>query len=168
VWLASKGHGVALVVAMVAVFLLARKGSLPAAGYRRITIHTHGGHGLRVAARHEAGHVLMAKAVGARVHSAEIHPDGSGRTRLDIPVGIEPKKRIAIDVAGEVASGTSAGCGSDHGYRDALLATLPASARGGEKRGGYALARRHVGGLFFDGGVSSLADRIQKKGHVKF
>lgn len=135
-------------------------------GTRRVEIHTHGGHGTKTAARHEAGHRRMAKANGWRVHSAEIFADGSGVTRLDIPRNATPEQLVAIDVSGGIAAGTWAGCGSDLSYMREDLKRVPAKDRARVKRAGYALARKTVGGWIFDGGVSSDADKIYKKGRI--
>jgi hypothetical protein len=89
-------------------------------------------------------------------------------TWLDIPAHLTPAQRIAIDVSGEVAAGTKAGCGSDQEYMRQALAQLPKHERAAAKRAGYALARGTVGGWIFDGGVSSTADKLMKKGRVEF
>lgn len=133
---------------------------------RHVAIHTHGGHGTKLAAIHEGGHVAVAKAVGARVHGAEIFPDGSGVTWLTFPRNATPIDDVAVSVAGEVAAGTKRGCASDQAYMRAALAKLPASERAAAKKAGYAKARSTVGGFFFDGGVSSTAAQLLKKGRI--
>lgn len=140
--------------------------ALAMGGTRRVEIHTHGGHGTKTAARHEAGHRRMAKAMGWKVHSAEIFPDGSGVTRLDIPKTASVPELVAISASGGIAAGTWAGCGSDLDYMKADLKHLPANERGKAKREGYALARRTVGGWIFDGGVSTDAAAIYKNGRI--
>jgi hypothetical protein len=135
-------------------------------GTRRIEIHTHGGHGTRTAARHEAGHRRMAKALGWKVHSAEIFPDGSGVTRLDVPKNAPVEHHVAIDVSGGIAAGTWAGCSSDLKYVREDLRRVPARDRARVRRAGYALARKTVGGWIFDGGVGSDAAKIYQNGRI--
>lgn len=170
-WLASHGHGGLLVLALIVAFFVAPRAKTGAAGLaiagtRRIVVRTHGGHGTKTAARHEAGHYLYAKKRGWRVVSAQIFPDGSGVTKLDVPANASVEELVGLDASGGIAAGTWSGCGSDLKYMKQDLKRVPAGKRAAAKRAGYALARRHVGGLIFDGGVSSTADKIHKKGRI--
>src|SRR5690606_16753473 len=114
---ARHGHGGLLVAALVAAWLLAgstgRRAAAAGRGRRRVAVRTHGGHGTRVAAMHEAGHRQMAKANGWKVESAEIFPDGSGVTWMYVPKDAPVEQLVAVDVAGGIAAGTWEGCSSD-------------------------------------------------------
>jgi hypothetical protein len=131
-------------------------------GGPRMVLHTHGNDDREVAAWHEAGHVHTARHVRGKVTGAAIHPDGSGVTYLRLPRGATPIERVAVDVSGEVASGTADGCGSDHRYMRQVLASVPSSARGEVKAGGYALARR----VCTRSALRSTATRLLERGRL--
>lgn len=130
------------------------------------TARTGLGHGTDEAATHEGGHCALVKAAGGTVLDARIYPDGSGYTRFRMPSKATVVDQLAVDVAGEVAAGTSRGCESDHAYRDALLATLPSSERAAAKKAGYDRASNVVKGFFTDGGVSHTARRLMERGRL--
>lgn len=133
-------------------------------GGRKMVVRTHAGHGTTLAARHEGGHIALAKAAGGRVTGAYIYPDGSGVTYIKMPASASIVDHIAVDVAGEVAAGTNWGCESDQAYMRAALASLPAGERSAAKKAGYARASNVVNGFFSDGGVSSAAERLLRDG----
>jgi hypothetical protein len=133
-----------------------------------MAVRTHPGHEVKIAARHEGGHAALVKAVGGRVHSVAIYPDGSGITWYSLPRNASVVDQVAVTVAGEVAAGTKSGCSSDQAHMRAELAQLPSSERGAAQRAGYAKARSVTGGFFSDGGVSSTASELLKKGTVKY
>lgn len=151
--------GAALVVARV-------YGFARTVGGRQMAVRTGPGHGTKLAARHEGGHIALAKAAGGRVTGAYIYPDGSGVTYIKMPASASIVDHIAIDVAGEVAAGTSWGCESDQAYMRAALATLPPEQRAAAKKAGYARASNVVNGFFGDGGVSSAAEKLLRDGRL--
>ena len=106
----ARHNGAVLVAALVLAWFLAGTGragrAVAGRGMRRVAVRTHGGHGTRTAARHEAGHRRMAKANGWRVESTEIFPDGSGVTWMYIPKDAPVEQLVAVDVAGGIAAGT--------------------------------------------------------------
>jgi hypothetical protein len=130
-------------------------------GGKRVSVKTGPGHGTWTAARHEAGHYLVAQRLGARVTGAEIFPDGSGVTHLRMPRNATVEEHVAVDVAGHVGAGTTAGCDSDFSYMRQELKGVPYSQRAAKKRAGYALARKNIHGHI------SLAKKIYRNGQVK-
>ena len=176
--LLARHNGAILVAALVIAWFVAkpsRAGRAAAGrGMRRVAVRTHGGHGTKTAARHEAGHRRMAKANGWKVESTEIFPDGSGVTWIHIPKDAPVEQLVAIDVAGGVAAGTWAGCSSDMAHLRKDLGRLPGGwifdgpVRDKAKRAGYALARKAVGGgwLFDNAAVRKDADELLKKGRI--
>lgn len=163
--LAKGNPEVAVLIGVVLVGVLLRP-ILRTAGGRAMVVRTHGGHGTKLAATHEGGHVALVKAAGGRVLDARIYPDGSGITRFKLPADVPIADVIAIDVAGEVASGTRAGCDSDQGYMRAALATLPPGERNAARKAGYARASGVVNGFFTDGGVSTTAEKLLRDGNL--
>jgi hypothetical protein len=151
-----------LVVGAAGWALLAARSRARYIGGPRMIVHTRGNSDREVAAWHEAGHVAMTRAVGGKVKAVAIHNDGSGYTSLRLPRGIEPAARVAVDVSGEVGSGTSAGCSSDHSYMRSLLRTLPAGERAGVKAAGYALARATC----TRAALGSTAQRLIERGRI--
>lgn len=127
------------------------------------TVHISSGHGPRVAAIHEGGHAAVAKAVGGRVEHAWIRPDGSGMCRVRLPETATAADWIAVNVAGEVASGTRAGCHGDQAAMREELAALPPGERAAAKAAGYATARRVLRG-WGDGGAAKVADALMRDG----
>jgi hypothetical protein len=152
----------AAVVAAVGVAFAVRSLQVRAryVGGTRMVLHTHGNDDAEVAAYHESAHALMARAAGGTVSHIEIHPDGSGVTRLSLPRGATVEQRVAVDVAGEVGSGTSAGCESDYRYMRQALATVPGRERAAAKAAGYALARDTC----TPAALRPVAQRLLKKG----
>lgn len=144
--LATAGIAVAALAALGVLVAWFRPGSR--VGGRMIAVHTHGGHGTKLAARHEAGHYHVALKVGAKVHGAEIYPDGSGVTWVQMPRGASVVDEIAVDVAGHVAAGTTAGCdgfhGSDFDQVRRQQRRLPSRERAAAKQAGYAKSRQLV------------------------
>lgn len=133
---------------------------------RVVAVHTHAsGDGEQwITARHEAGHYHVTRAVGGKARGAVVFPDGSGVTLVKLPRKVTKAQDIAVDVAGHVAAGTSRGCdgfaGSDFDQMRQVLATVPPGERAALKAKGYAIARRHVHGLFSP--VPSLAKRLHR------
>lgn len=83
---------------------------------------------MALAARHEAGHVVVAREYGAKTISAQINPDGSGRTDWCC-VRRDPQLLVAIMVAGVVAAGTDEGAKDDYADIDQVLQGVPAGER---------------------------------------
>jgi hypothetical protein len=174
----ARHNGAVLVAALVLAWFLAGTGragrAVAGRGMRRVAVRTHGGHGTRTAARHEAGHRRMAKANGWRVESTEIFPDGSGVTWMYIPKDAPVEQLVAVDVAGGIAAGTWAGCSSDLAHLREDLGRLPGGfifdgpVRDAAKRSGYALARKHVGSgwLSANAAVRRDADELLRKGRI--
>jgi len=158
-----------LIVAGAGLLLFVGVQRLGGRGSYRVAVHTHGGHGTRLAARHEAGHYHVGKKVGGTVTGAEIYPDGSGITWVDIPCKAGPAAAVAVAVAGQVAAGTKRGCdgfaGSDFDFKRQILRSLPAHERAAVERQGYALARQYCNGLLSP--VPSLAKRIYRDGKIR-
>lgn len=166
-WSGTAGLLIPALVLAAAVVCLGRRFVFVGRTHR-MAIHTHGGHGTWTAAKHEAGHYHTAFAVGGHASSAQIFPDGSGVTWVDVPCKAGPAAAVAVAVAGQVASGTKAGCdygpGSDFHYKRQILRSLPAADRSRVEREGYALATRACKGLFSP--VPSLARRIYRNGTI--
>lgn len=174
----ARHNGAVLVAALVVAWFLARPAGAGRAvagrGMRRVAVRTHGGHGTKTAARHEAGHRRMAKANGWRVESTHIYPDGSGVTWMYIPKDAPVEQLVAVDVAGGIAAGTWSGCSSDLAHLRNDLGRLPGGfifdgpERDAAKRSGYALARKHVGSgwLSDNAAVRKDADELLKKGRI--
>ncbi|MDN5855460.1 MAG: hypothetical protein L0K86_21975 [Actinomycetia bacterium] len=162
------GLGVAAVVVAVAA-ALSSVGWVSTQRVHRMAVHTHGGHGTRLAARHEAGHYHVGHKVGGRVSGAKIYPDGSGITWVDVPCSAGPAAAVAVAVAGQVAAGTKKGCdgfkGSDFDFKRQILRSLPADQRATVERAGYQIARRHCNGLFSP--VPSIAARLYRDGKIR-
>lgn len=137
---------------------------------RTVRVHTHGGHGTRHAAKHEAGHRKVARALGMRLGRSCIYPDGSGWTDVHVPAGAPPEHDVALSVAGRLASGTSKGCGgplwladkgSDNWHVRRVLNGQPRDRRDATRTAGEQLARRCL-----SGGVRAEADRLYRDGSV--
>lgn len=62
---------------------------------------------LLAAARHEAGHAMMARAMGKHIYGVTIRRDGSGYCDLDIPSS--PIQNLRITIAGYVAERVMSG-----------------------------------------------------------
>lgn len=157
--------GAALVIGVAVAAILLRHVTRTA-GSRKLAIHTEPGHEARVAARHEGGHVALARAAGGKVLGAHIYPDGSGVTYVRMPASATAVDEIAVCVSGEVAARTSSGCGGDQANMRAVLASLPPGERNAARRAGYARAQSVVGGFLFDGGVSTTAEKLLRDGSL--
>lgn len=161
--LANGNPGAALALAALVIVLYRATRMV---GGRKLAIHTHGGHEAQVAARHEGGHVALAKAAGGKVLGARINPDGSGVTYVRLPASATAVDEIAVCVAGEVAARTSSGCGGDQANMRAVIAALPPGERAAARKAGYARASNVVNGFFGDGGVSSTAEKLLRDGRL--
>lgn len=123
--------------------------------------HSHAGP-RRAAARHEAGHVVVTRAVGGHVSSAWIRNDGSGLVRGSLPDN--PEKEIAALLAGQLAEGSSVGAGWDNAAINSRLKRLPANQRAGVLSRAKGRARS---ALFWRGGqVTSIENRLYKNGSL--
>ena len=139
-----------------------------------VEIRTHGGHGTRHAALHEAGHRRYAKKRGWEVVSTEIFPDGTGVTKAYIPKDATVAEIVGMCEAGAAAAGTTKGCYSDFKRRDEVISTLPGGLifegpeRAKARREGRRLAEQAVGqGLFGPRSeVSSDASKLLKRGVI--
>lgn len=126
---------VAVVAAVTAVVMMSRAVSRA----RRTVVLPikSGGHGTKHAAWHEAGHFEVGRAVGAHVSYAEIYPCGAGFTAVTMHRRATVAERVAVDVAGHVASGSTSGCTgglffdnwSDFAWKRRDLARLPKDQR---------------------------------------
>lgn len=167
---------VTLGLAVVVLVLVSRaKAAVAGRGTRAMRIHTHGGHGTKTAARHEAGHLLMTRKLGYCTGAARIFPDGSGVTEVHLPADAPPEHDVAISIAGRVAARTAAGCGgswwpereSDNWYIEQALQRVPRADRARVLREGKRLAEHAVGGVIRDGGVAATAKRLHRDGEIR-
>lgn len=79
-------------------------------------------------ARHEAGHVAVARELGAGVISAWLNPDGSGRVTVrGIPE--DPQSVVTFYLGGEAAAGRTADAGHDYAEIGTVLAGVPEGER---------------------------------------
>jgi hypothetical protein len=78
---------------------------------------------IAMAARHEAGHVEVARALGWQVESCRLNPDGSGETRVF--EGDDPQSLVALKAAGAIAGGTPDGDGNDEADIQSALDDVP-------------------------------------------
>ncbi|MGH3939740.1 MAG: M50 family metallopeptidase [Pseudonocardiaceae bacterium] len=79
--------------------------------------------GMATVARHEAGHVAAARALGGSVGTVRLYPDGTGRTyAYGLPA--DPQSQVTFLVAGEIAAGTAQGAEGDHAEIDKVLSGL--------------------------------------------
>lgn len=134
---------VALLVVVVLVALLrSRAGGRGGGRGRRVSIgHSHGGTS-RIIARHEAGHVAVARAVGCTDITVEAW-DGGGVTHAGAG-GMDALSRVAIARGGQYATSSRRGCaGDDDIVRDALRG-VPRDQRSQVRRDGEALGRQAV------------------------
>lgn len=108
-------------------------GRMPAGRSVSVGGHAHGryssGGERRVIARHEAGHVAAARALGGKVVSAEVY-DGNegGLVRAQLP-GCGPGPSITFLRAGRYAAGTSRGASADMSSERRLLREIPRAQR---------------------------------------
>lgn len=150
-----------LILAAIALAVLVRFTSRPSA--RRIGPVTR-----KVAARHEAGHAAVAKALGARKVHSWIRKDWTGDYYGYTGVsgwrggGITPVEDYAWTVSGEYAAGTSAGCGSDRSVAAAIRSEVGWSQSGRVAGTGKSLARRLLSER--SGEVIRIADHLERKG----
>lgn len=133
------------------------------AGSARVA-HGHG-EDRRSTAEHEAGHVVLAQAVGCRDVSARIMSSTTGYTSYWTPDGFSVRDDVAISIAGEYASGSSAGCGSDRASARKALGSVPWSARGRERDKGQSYARRILSSRRAE--VQRIADRLERTGRYR-
>jgi hypothetical protein len=138
----QSGNGGLVVAALVVAAVLAFGVKLSG-----IAGHSHAG-GRATVARHEAGHVVGARAAkGGRVLSARVYAGGGGKVKWDHTPGSlveEVTANVAFLRAGAYAAGTSAGCGSDQAAIRAQLRRLPSGERSKVQARGEARARQIV------------------------
>jgi len=139
---------------------------------RTVTVHTAPNNARtvarrrRIAADHEAGHVAVGRARRWKVVGASINDDGSGVTEFRSCGGrrYDPRDDIAVSLAGGMAAGTQAGCGSDNAYAEAARDSYPADQRGAAWREGE---RRARAALFWRGGERRRdSQRLQREGSL--
>lgn len=118
----APGAGVLLVGGLV-VAVAARGGGGRATSGRMVAGHAHGTR--RLIARHEAGHVAAARAVGGRVISATAD-DREGLVRAQVP---DVRASITFLRAGRYAAGTRRGCWGDEQAERAELRDVPRGER---------------------------------------
>jgi Peptidase M50B-like len=139
---------------------------LTAGGRLAIGGHLHGGP-RSVVARHEAGHVVAARAVGGRVKSAQVYGNGGGLVRWTGIHGSEREQvvaNIAFLRAGAYAAGTREGCSGDDASVRQMLKYLPPAERSAALREGEAQGRRIVASR--QGEIARVADRLDEKGRL--
>ena len=149
-----------LVAALVVAGLLTTTGRLAIGG------HLHAGT-RSTTARHEAGHVVAARAVGGRVKSAQVHGNGGGLVRWTGIHGSEREQvvaNIAFLRAGRYAAGTGEGCGGDDESVRKMLKYLPPAERSAALREGEAQGRRIVASR--QGEINKVADRLDERGRL--
>jgi hypothetical protein len=155
---------VGLVSAGVLAFLIWT--SLPG-GARAVPGHSHSGTRARVA-RHEAGHVVAARAVNGRVTSAALHSTGGGLVQWyhRSHPGEEKLRQhnITFLLAGEYAAGTGAGCSGDRSAVRSELRRLPSKDRGRVMSRAKSDARRIVSAR--SGEINRIAKRLDEKGKL--
>jgi hypothetical protein len=131
-----------------------------------VTGHVHGGR-RSVVARHEAGHVVAARAVGGRVRSADIHTDGGGLVTWEMtaqPLDEEVRSNITFLRAGQYAAGTGEGCRPDQRSVTRQVRRLPSSERAAALRDGEREARRIVSGR--RGEIRRIARHLDERGSL--
>lgn len=156
-WLASKGYVVPLAIAVAAVLVFSTKAR------RAVLGHSHGG-GLARVARHEAGHVVAARAVGGRVLSARASA-GGGRVEWDMSdrdLHAEVRSNVTFLRAAEYVD--PVGCGGDRSEVRRQLRRLPAKDRARVRADAEAHARRIASGR--SGEIRRVAARLEKKGRL--
>ena len=115
----------------------ARGGGRVASG-RAVVRHAHGDR--RTIAWHEAGHVVAARAVGGRGHSA-VASDTEGLVQATVP---DVRASVTFLRAGRYAAGTRRGCWGDEQAERAELRDVPRADRGQLVRDADRDARRIV------------------------
>jgi hypothetical protein len=159
--LLARHNGAVLVAALVIAYFLGKSGgSSPAlAGGRYVAGHAHGER--KLISRHEAGHAVVARAVGGRVRSATM-TDNDGLVRARIPD--DPVKVVAFLAAGRYAAGTGRGCSADYAAIRKELRGVPSKHRGQVKCDGLRLARRTVAAR--SGEIRRSAARLSQHGRL--
>lgn len=127
-----------LFIVLLVVFVLMRLFS--GGDGREVRGHGHAGNRPR-SARHEAGHVVVARGLGGRVRSATLEPDGRGFVDATLP-GDDPQSAVAFLVAGQLAAGTRRGAGDDEAAIARELRRVPRSERADVRRAAEAQAAR--------------------------
>ncbi|MGL5910934.1 MAG: hypothetical protein ACRCZP_13080 [Phycicoccus sp.] len=156
------GGGTLLVVILLVVRLasgLLRRGS---AGHG----HVHSGQRAQVA-RHEAGHAVVAKAVGGTVKSARVDESwlsgASGRVEWHMH-GRTDKQRaeqhMAALMAGQLAAGRSSGCWSDDDEVRRIQRLVPEADRNAAERRARQIVRSR------SGEIDRAAARLDRDGRL--
>lgn len=159
----SGGAALLLILGGLAL-LVVRRASTGAPG------HGHG-HTRESVARHEAGHVVAARAVGGRVLSARVDDGGwlsgpSGRVEWDMsgrPLRAEVEGNVAFLAAGRHA-GPGSGCSGDMAAIDRQIRRLPAAQRSAVRRAGESRARQIVSSR--RGEIARTAARLDERGRL--
>jgi hypothetical protein len=159
--LLARYNGGILVAALVIAWFLGNGGSPGPvlAGGRYATGHGHGDR--KLIAQHEAGHAVVATAIGGRVKSAELGNDW-GLVRAEVPD--DDVKHVAFLAAGRFAAGTGRGCSADDDAIRRVLRQVPSNTRGQVRRDGIRLARRTVSSRA--GEIRRAAARLNEKGRL--
>lgn len=142
------------------MLLLAAVAAWPRPKARSVIGHSHGG---SRSARHEAGHVAVARGLGGKVHSATLRANGSGWTEATLSRE-DPQAAVAFLAAGRLASGTRAGCASDDAHIAKVLREVPRRDRAQVRRAGEREARSILSSR--SGEVRRVAVRLQKRGRL--
>lgn len=133
-----KAHPWLLVVLVPLALLLFDRPGTASAG-RMVTGHAHGGRP-SVVARHEAGHVAVARALGgSRIHAWSNGREGATSVRHHKGVA----GSVAFSLGGRYAAG-GAGCSADNADVRRVLREVPSKDRARVRREGERIARRAV------------------------
>ena len=148
----------ALALIVLAVWCL-RSGKSARTG-RAASGHVHSGR-RGLVARHEAGHYVVARKVGGRVHSADLT---SGATPSGLVQATVPDARASITflMAGRAAAGTRSGCSADDAEVRRTLREFPSAERGQVRRECERDARRIVSSS--RGEIRRIASRLEQEG----
>lgn len=124
--------------------------------------HVHSGRRPLVA-RHEAGHYVAARAVGGRVHSAELTAGNSpsGLVQATVP---DARASITFLMAGRAAAGTRSGCSADDAQVRRELREFPSAERSKVRRECERDARRIVSSS--RGEIRRIANRLDRNGSL--
>lgn len=147
-WESLRTAAAVVVIAAVVVLVLLIAAASPARAQLRGHAHVHGrlqGKARRrFIARHEAGHVAVARACGATGVRAEIGSDNNsgGMWSRTLPGGVVAA--VAVARGGRKAVGSSYGCSGDRAIERAALRDVPYRDRGAVVRQADRLATRAV------------------------
>jgi hypothetical protein len=152
------GAGMVVLLALVVATLGARRTNTVTTAGRMAVGHAHGDRG--VIARHEAGHVAAARAVGGQVISATAS-NSEGLVRAVVP---DVRASVTFLRAGRYAAGTRRGCGGDECAERAELRDVPRGERRQLVRDADRDARRIV--RQYSGQIGRDARTLEQRGRL--